>query len=181
MTKYKNLFRVESARLKNWDYSIPWWYYVTINTKNHINYFGQIRNGKMESNELGKIAEQEWLKTKTLRDNIDLDYYVIMPNHIHGIIILKAVETRCSESLHYDNTPKFSKPIKNSLSVIINQYKGSVKRWANKNNSKEFSWQPRFYDHIIRNEKELYQIRKYIEQNPLKWDIGNNTKENIYY
>ncbi|MBS3945462.1 MAG: hypothetical protein KGZ42_08185 [Melioribacter sp.] len=109
--------------MKNWDYSTPWWYYVTINTRNHINYFGQIRNGKMKSNELGKIAEQEWIKTKTLRDNIDLDYYVIMPNHIHGIIILKAVETRCGESLHYDNISKFSKPIKNSLSVIINQYK----------------------------------------------------------
>ena len=99
MSKFKNTFRIESARLKEWDYSNPWWYYITINTKNHFNYFGKIENGKMMPNKLGIIVEHEWLKTKTLRANIDLDYFVVMPNHLHGIIILDAVETRRSESL----------------------------------------------------------------------------------
>ncbi|MDQ7816344.1 MAG: hypothetical protein RDU14_04915 [Melioribacteraceae bacterium] len=102
MTKYKSLSRIESARLRDWDYSTPWWYYVTINTRDHVQYFGCITRGKMEMNELGKIVEAEWIKTKTLRSNIDLDYSVIMPNHIHGIIILTAVETRRGDSLHYD-------------------------------------------------------------------------------
>lgn len=82
-------------------------------------------------------------------------------------------------SLQGENENKFSKPIKNSLSVIINQFKGSVKRWANKNGYEDFQWQPGFYDRIIRNEKELYQIRKYIEQNPLKWEIEKNNPENL--
>lgn len=65
------------------------------------------------------------------------------------------------------------------LSQVINQFKDSVKRWANKNNYQEFSWQPRFYDKIIRNEKELNRIRKYIEQNPMKWAFDKKLKENL--
>lgn len=179
MTKYKNEYRVESARLKEWDYSSPWWYYVTINTKDHREWFGRIENGRMELNELGIIVEQEWLKTKTLRANIDLDYFVVMPNHLHGIIILDAVETRRGESLQKQDTSRFSKPVKNSLSVIINQFKGAVKRWANRNDYHNFAWQPRFYDRIIRNEKELYNIRKYIEQNPWRWELDKDKPENI--
>lgn len=181
MELYQNKYRIKSARLKDWDYSNPWWYYVTINTKNHIEFFGKITDGKMVLNELGQIAEQEWYRTKTIRNNVDLDYFVIMPNHIHGIIILNDVETRRSESLLPKNhNSQFSKPIKNSLSVIINQYKGSVKRWANKNGYSSFVWQSRFYDRIIRNEKELYNIRKYIDKNPLKWEFEKNDLDNIY-
>lgn len=136
---------------------------------------------KSFSNDLGDIVEKEWQRTAELRNNVELDYFVIMPNHIHGIIILNNkidVETRRGVSLQPER--EFSKPIKNSLSVIINQFKGSVKRWANKNGFSEFQWQRRFYDHIIRNEKDLYKIRKYIDQNPLKWDIEKNDLENIY-
>ncbi|MBU2444796.1 MAG: transposase [Bacteroidetes bacterium] len=89
------------------------------------------------------------------------------------------VERRRGVSLQCENENQFSKPIKKSLSVIINQFKGSVKRWCNKNGCPNFFWQPRFYDRIIRNEKELYQIRKYIEQNPLKWEIEKDNIENL--
>jgi len=196
MSKFQDTFRIESARLQEWDYSNPWWYYVTINTKDHIHYFGKVENGKMILNDLGKVVEEEWLRTKLFRLNIDSDYYVIMPNHFHGIIIINHVETRRGvsqknekqltsetrrgESLQAETYPQFGKPIKNSLSVIINQFKGSVKRWANSNNNSNFSWQPRFYDRIIRNEKELYNIRKYIEQNPLKWELEKDKPENIF-
>ncbi len=186
MTKYKNIFRIEPARLKEWDYSTPWWYYVTVNTKNHIHHLGKVENEKMILNDLGMVVETEWLKTKLLRTNVDLDYFIVMPNHFHGIIILNPtkslsnVETRRGESLQNDSFAQFGQPIRNSLSVIINQFKGSVKRWANKNNYPNFSWQSRFYDRIIRNEKELYNIRKYIEQNPLKWEFEKNKPENIF-
>ena len=88
MSKYQNKYRIESARLNVWDYANPWWYYVTINTKDHEEWFGKIVNGEMKINELGKVVEEEWLKTKTVRTNVELDYYVVMPNHFHGIIIL---------------------------------------------------------------------------------------------
>ncbi|MBI3123498.1 MAG: transposase [Ignavibacteriales bacterium] len=181
MSQYQNNYRIDSTRLKDWDYSTPWWYYVTINTKDHEEYFGVIKNEQMVLNELGKVVQNEWEKTKTLRQNVELDYYVIMPNHVHGIIILNDfnVETCRGKSLQ-ETERTFSKPIKNSLSTIINQFKGSVKRWANGNGYSDFAWQSRFYDRIIRNEKELFNIRKYIEQNPLKWELEKNQPENIF-
>ena len=180
MSKFHNKFRIESSRLKDFDYSTPWWYYVTISTRNHVSCFGKIENRKMILNELGETVEKEWLRTTDLRKNVELDYYIVMPNHFHGIIILNEnlVETRRGVSLQQTN--EFSKPIKNSLSVIINQFKGAVKRWCNKSGYTDFVWQSSFYDRIIRNEKELYNIRKYIEQNPLKWEFDRDELENIF-
>ena len=91
MSKFKKIFRIESARLKEWDYSNPWYYYVTINTKNHIHHFGKVENGHIALNELGMAVGAEWLKTKSLRTNVELDYFVVMPNHLHGIIILNQI------------------------------------------------------------------------------------------
>lgn len=169
MTKYKNIFRVESARLKEWDYSNPWWYYVTINTKEHVEYFGNVVHEEMILNELGIVAEQYWKATSNHFISAELDYYVIMPNHIHGIIII-------NPDVKPPDRAALQRP---TLSQIINQFKGSVKRWANKNDYANFRWQSRFYDRIIRNERELYKIRKYILQNPLKWELEKNNCENI--
>lgn len=170
MSKFKNTFRIETSRLKEWDYSSPWWYYVTINTKDHIEYFGSVENEKMILNELGKVAEKCWKEIPKHFPNVENDYYIIMPNHIHGIVILNpSVETPDRASLQ--NV---------TLGQIINQFKGSVKRWANKDGFLFFSWQPRFYDRIIRNEKELYSIRNYIVQNPPKWQFEKNNPENIF-
>ncbi len=158
-----------------------WWYYVTINTKDHKEYFGVIKNEQMVLNELGKVVQYEWEKTKTLRPNVDLDYFVVMPNHIHGIIILNEINVETCRGKSLQETERvFSKPVKNSLSIIINQFKGSVKRWANGNCYSDFVWQSRFYDRIIRNEKELFNVRKYIEQNPLKWEFEKTQPENIF-
>lgn len=178
MTKYKNEFRIETARLKDWDYSTPWWYYVTINTHNHVSWFGEIVNSKMILNRLGKVVELCWTEIPNHYTSVELDYYIIMPNHMHGIIILNSAETCHGKSLQ-PRERKFSQPVKNSLSMVINQFKGAVKRWCNKNNCENFQWQPRFYDRIIRNETELFKIRKYIEQNPMKWEIEKNITDNI--
>lgn len=203
MTKFNKTFRIETTRLKEWDYSNPWWYYVTINTKDHQEYFGKVENEKMILNELGKIADRNWGEIPLHFINIEIDYYIVMPNHIHGILIInpigqtkdsdlvksrdvackvftkEEVETCHGKSLQ-ENERIFSKPIKNSLSVIVNQFKGSVTRWAIRNGYNDFSWQSRFYDRIIRNEKELYNTRKYIKENPLKWELEKNAPENIF-
>ena len=171
MSLYKNKYRIESARLKEWDYSNPWWYYITINTKEHIEWFGSIVNGKMELNELGVITNKCWSEAPHHFTNVELDYYVIMPNHIHGIIIInKNVETRHASSLRNRSV---------SLSDIIGSFKSAVSKQARANGLNNFFWQKSFYDRIIRNEKELYNIRKYIEQNPLKWEIEKENMENL--
>ena len=86
-----------------------------------------------------------------------------MPNHLHGIIII-------NDRIKVETPDRASQQLP-ALGVIINQFKGSVKRWANKNDYSEFEWQERFYDHIIRKDKSLDAIRKYINLNPLKWTI----------
>jgi REP element-mobilizing transposase RayT len=184
VAKFKNTYRIESSRLKDWDYSTPWWYYITINTKNHVCYFGDIKVNKMILNELGIIVEQEWLKTMELRKNVDLDYYVIMPNHIHGIIILDKIENiNCRDVARNVSTSNnfYSNisPNPNSLSAIIRSFKSAVTKRIHEMGNNVFAWQTRFYDRIIRNERELYNIRKYIDVNPLKWEIEKEKNENI--
>lgn len=156
-----------TIRLKEYDYSNPGWYYVTICTKNFIRWFGNVKNGKVNYNTFGNIACKYFEEIPKHFEIIELDYFVIMPNHIHGIIIINdSVGTRDRVSLR-----QFGGTVKNSLSLVINQYKGSVTRFANKNGYQDFAWQSRFYDHIIRNDKDLHRIRTYIQNNPLKWEL----------
>jgi len=184
MTKFKNIFRIESARLKEWDYSNPWWYYITINTKNYVRWFGNIVGEEMHLNELGKIVNNRWLRTKLIRSNVDLDYYVIMPNHIHGIVIINGseVEThrvRLEKEVSGDAFDASLQAVKNCLSDIIRGFKSAVTKQIHKTSYNNFSWQLRFYDRIIRNEKELFMIRKYIELNPLKLELEKDVTENL--
>ncbi len=156
-------------RLKEYDYSNSGWYYVTICTKNHIAYFGRIKNGEMFPNELGEIADKCWNEIPNHYPETELDEYVIMPNHIHGIIIIDYANV---------GDAKFASPTdrtKMTLSKIIQQYKRAVTVEIKTNYPKSnFKWQRSFYDRIIRNERELYDIRKYILQNPLKWEFEKN-------
>jgi len=162
MKLYKNKFKIDSARLKDWDYSTPWWYYVTICTKNMRCWFGEINKGRMILNDLGTIVEQLWRGMPKHYPAVELDYNVIMPNHLHGIIILKYVETGHAPSLQVKQP---------TLGNVIGSFKSAISKWAHKNNYKNFEWQPRFYDHIIRNENDLRRIRTYIQNNPLKWEL----------
>jgi len=169
---YKSKYRIESTRLNDWDYSTPWWYYITICTKNFKCWFGLIKSGKMILNQFGKTVEDEWLKTKSIRKNVDLDYYVIMPNHFHGIIIVEGVEYVKVET-HRDASLR---KVTNNLSNIIRGFKGSVTKQIHMLDYNSFQWQPRFYDHIIRNENDLPRIRTYIQNNPLKWELDEYYK-----
>ena len=179
-------------RLADWDYSSDGVYFITICCKDRQSYFGCINNNKIVLSEIGSIASKYWLEIPDHFLHVKLDEFIIMPNHIHGILILdySNVGTRHGVSLHspsFDNVmschgmtlqPRkksnqklnlFSKPIKNSISVIINQYKSSVKRWCNKNGFDHFQWQSSFYDEILHNENSIDKIREYIFNNPKNW------------
>jgi REP element-mobilizing transposase RayT len=169
MTLYKKNFRIESSRLKEWDYSTPWWYYVTICTKDMKCCFGEIKRGKMILNDLGNIANQFWNEIPKHYRFVELDCYVIMPNHFHGTTIINSVETGHAPSL------QMKRP---TLGNVIGSFKSAVSKWANKNGYNNFKWQPLFYDHIIRNEKDLHRIRTYIQNNPLKWELDEYYRQN---
>jgi putative transposase len=103
LNKSKNIYKPDSIRLKSWDYTNPWWYYVTICTKNHKECFGEIVISEMKLNDLGQLANKYWLNISSHYPEVELDDYIIMPNHVHGIIILKLlsiVETGHTPSLH---------------------------------------------------------------------------------
>ncbi len=173
MSKFKKTYRIESTRLKDWDYSKPWWYFVTICCHENKTYFGKVVKEKMKLNKFGTIANNCWQDIPKHYSNTKLDEYTIMPNHIHGIIILNnpnSVETTYMASLQAKS---------HTLGDIVGKYKAAVTRIIRKSGFKEFKWQSRFYDRIIRNERELLNIRNYIKQNPIRWDIEKSLPTNL--
>ena len=118
--------------------------------------------------DIGKVVDEEWLKSEEMRTNIKLDYYVIIPNHFHGIIIIEGPEIARYLETHRDASLRI---LQNNLSDIIRGFKGSATKKTSKMGYIQFQWQPRFYDHIIRNEADLRRVRNYIKINPLEWEL----------
>lgn len=181
----------KSPRLPEYDYSNPAYYFVTIFTQNHENHFGSIQDSRMHFNKLGELAEKHLSSISNHYNNVELDYQCIMPNHIHAIIIINNVEDAFTASRE-NKVKKFNMPrdaeiasptydrTKMTLSKVVQQFKrGVTMESISLFGKKKEIWQRSFYDRIIRNEKELYNIRKYIEQNPLKWEYERNCPENI--
>jgi len=182
MDKFKNKYRIPSARLKNWDYGSNGAYFITICTQNREHFFGEIADGKMQLNQLGQLAEKYWLEIPQHFSFIELGNFVVMPNHTHGILIINKmdinVETRLIASLPTDNptpteinggfagtkNPMFH----HNISRIIRWYKGRCSFEMRKIHA-DFGWQTRFHDHIIRDAQSFENIQTYIENNPLKW------------
>lgn len=163
---FKNRFRIPTIRLHHWDYSSSGYYFVTICAYEKVSYFGDIINHKVYLSKIGEIAQSKWLETKRVRNNVGLDEFIIMPNHIHLII---AIHNPVETSRRDVSTNEFKlKP--NSLGSIIGQFKSKVTKRINHELNVNFHWQPRYYDHIIRSKKELHSIREYIRYNPLKWE-----------
>lgn len=164
-----------SLRIKNYNYSLPGAYFITICTYRKENIFGYIIDGKIELNVLGKITVREWLKTFQIRKNIQLDEYVIMPNHFHGIIILT---DNGGGVLQYAPTNEFRSPSQ-TIGSIIRSFKSAVTRQIKRLDYPFFYsvWQRNYYEHIIRNERELNRIREYMQNNPLRWQYDRENHE----
>ena len=175
----------KSIRLPNYNYAANGYYFVTICTHEKYCYFGNIVNSKMQLSQTGKIAQQHWSEIPQHSKYTYLDEFVIMPNHIHGIIVInnpnnphRDVPWNVPTDDDCDIARMMSKlSLKSgSLSVIIRSYKSSVTRSRRQNDDNNFRWQSRFYEHIIRNEKSLNNIRRYIINNPAKWIEDMNYK-----
>ncbi|OGI12325.1 MAG: hypothetical protein A2Y40_00865 [Candidatus Margulisbacteria bacterium GWF2_35_9] len=150
------------TRKQGYDYSTPGYYFITTNVKDRLPWFGEIKNDQMVLNEYGAIASHLWEEIPHHFRDITLDEFIIMPDHVHGIIIIDAVgnNDRCSlqPSRNMELIPK-----------IISQYKSSVTRKIRETyHDHEFQWQSSFHDRIIRDEPELGHIRQYIWDNPKK-------------
>ena len=168
---YYDRFIRGSRRLEGWDYSSEGIYFVTICTAKRYLLFGDIRKGIMELNDFGRIAEFEWHKTFEIRENIVSDRFVVMPNHLHGIIIIPPGTGVARPAAPKQSKQKFGKPIPGSISTIVGAYKSATTKSINilRQTPGVSIWQSRFHDRIIRTEKELDNVRNYIDQNLLMW------------
>ena len=177
---FHNKYRVPSARAEWHDYS-GGEYFVTICTGGREHWFGEISNGEMNLSVIGKYADECIVKMSTLHNDITVPLWVVMPNHIHLIVIVKSTSAdtpRCVETPYYDvSTMERAKNEKmqaiandcGRLSHIISRFKTAVTKFAHEN-AIPFSWQPRFHDRIIRNQDEMNGIAEYIEGNVAKWE-----------
>lgn len=169
--KFIHKLQRKPLRLREYDYSQSGYYFITICTQNRACLFGKIINDEMNLNEQGKIAQEEWHKTAMIRKNITLDVFIVMPNHIHGIIVIDD-ETRRGTARRALPNRRFGFSQSNTIPTIIGAYKSAVTKRINQMQgfSSRSVWQRNYYEHIIRNEKSLEEIRDYIIYNPLNWE-----------
>jgi REP element-mobilizing transposase RayT len=178
----------QSIRLKGYDYTQPGAYFVTFCTYQRAEIFGQVIDGEMKLSALGEIVREEWLRSAEIRKEIRLfeDEFMIMPNHLHGINWIV-------ESVGADGVRPFissgrtaSAPTgvslwraPRSLGSFIAGFKASVTSRAERELNMTGIWQRNYYDHIIRNDRELTNIRWYIRNNPLNWQLDRDNAQNL--
>ncbi len=182
-----------SIRLKGYDYTQAGAYFITICSHQREHVFGEIVNGEMKLNKLGLVAKQQWEKLPKRFPNIELGAFVLMPNHEHGIIqiieqqrrgMAESLQNLDEESSRYaptENQQKFGKMIPNSIPTIVRSYKSAVAYRINLMRGVKAApvWQRNYYEHVIRNDRELELITKYIDYNPLNWQLDRDNLKNI--
>lgn len=175
--KFRNKYRIPSARWKNWNYGDEGAYFVTICTKNREHYFGEIVNGEMQYSELGIIAVNEWIKSMALRPDMQLDMecFQVMPNHIHGIVVIGRGADAMG-AVNVNNGNKFG-PQQKNLGSIMRGFKSAVTMQA-RTLGISFAWQERYYDRVIRDDDEFRRIAAYIVHNPANWENDKQNKQN---
>ena len=194
--KFKNKYRGQSHRMPGWDYSGNGYYFITLVTQNRECNLGKIIDGKMVLSGFGKIVDAEWNKSFEIRHELFLDEYIIMPNHLHAIVIIdksniddgSPVGTYGRTSLRANQSPSFFRKPK-SISSFIGGFKSIINSKIDdfidennldipKYNRNNHFFQPNYHDHIIRNIDEYQRIKNYIINNPSKWDDDTLNAEN---
>lgn len=190
---HRRQYHSGSPRRKGWDYRRSAWYFITICTDRRLPYFGEVRHGIMGLSRTGCVALLYWKKIADLNDHAVLDAFIVMPNHVHGLLGLvpepngndslevgslesneptsKTNETTKSESTNREIATHMSQisPDSGSVSAIIRSYKTAVTKRVRGSLRTDFGWQSRFHDHIVRTKQAFYDIRKYIRSNPVQW------------
>jgi len=185
----KLIKRRNTLRLENFDYSSNGAYFVTVGVKNHECLLGEIKNREMILNDAGKIVQTVWDEIPAHYQNIDTDAFCIMPNHIHGIILIVGVSPRaypadnCNAAIlgqPQGVAPTLSLPdvVHRFKTMTTKLYSDGVKNSGWLTFPGKF-WQRSYYDHIIRNEKELNKIKYYIQSNPQNWDTDEENPINL--
>lgn len=151
-----------SIRLQGYDYTQGGAYFVTICTKNRACLLGRVVDGKIAMNDAGQMVQSVWDGLRERFPTVALDQFVVMPNHVHGILILVGAQ--------------FIAP-NTSLGEIIRAFEAVATRQIRLAGLQEFRWQRNYYEHIIHDEKSLNRIREYIATNPLRWELDRENPQ----
>ena len=199
---YRDKYRVESARYTQWNYAANGFYFVTICTKNRHHYFGEITGveTRMSLSKMGEIANRFWFEIPQQFSFVRLDEFVVMPNHVHGILEIaqprrdaiyrvspdltnntmdNAMNQDVMNRVSTGGATGVSNPMvgQDSLSSVIRWYKGRVAFESRQIESAvPFAWQTRFHDRIIRDESECNRIRQYVRDNLSNWLYDEENK-----
>ena len=165
-----------SIRQRNYDYSQTGVYFITLCTQNRECLFGEISDGQMVLNEAGRVTDKCWYDIPVHFPHVELDEWVIMPNHVHGIWFIMGITVGAK---NFSPLPTTGRPRGTSKTIgsIMRGFKIGVTKWMRQNNVIHNVWQRNYYEHIIRDETELSEMRKYIINNPINWQ---NDKNYIY-
>jgi putative transposase len=166
-----------SIRLKEYDYTQPGAYYITICTHSRQCLFGEVLKGQMRLNRLGYIAQFCWSKIPCHFPHIQLDSYVIMPDHIHGLLVILDDTTVGTRQCRVPTREQFGKPVRGSIPTAIRSFKSAVTKQIHCfcETTEVPIWQSGFYESIIRDEDSLNGTRQYIAENPQRW--ANNPQK----
>ena len=158
-----------SIRLKGYDYSQAGAYFVTLCAQNRECLFGEIVDQEIRLNDAGKIVAAEWLKNAEIRDEIELDEWVVMPNHFHGILVI--ADSGTVVGCRGDRPVAPTGPQPRSIGAVMAGFKSAVTKRINaiRNTPGTKLWQRNYWEHVVRNESELNRIREYITNNPANW------------
>jgi putative transposase len=158
---FRKRYRIPSARHPGWDYGWAGVYSVTICTHGRIRCLGEIVEGEVSLSPLGAVVAEEWLKIPCQYPRVLLDEWIIMPDHMHGILIFHGRGDKEPDPKHLQSR---------SLGTVIGQFKSRVTKriWLNLKR-RDFGWQTRFHDEIIHNPTHLVRFRAYIRDNPKRW------------
>ncbi len=178
MKSKSNPLRRRAMRLRDYDYSQPGAYFVTICAQHRKCLFGTIIDGKMQLNEIGQIVVECWNRISQHFPSVELDEYVVMPNHTHGIIRLKipgriairrgeVASPALNNDSHKDEVPsptlgRILAYFKYQSTKRINQYRDTQGTQV---------WQRNYHDHVVRDDPDLQRLRQYIQNNPMKWEL----------
>ncbi|MGQ9855011.1 MAG: transposase [Candidatus Oleimicrobiaceae bacterium] len=170
--------RRRSIRLRGYDYSQPGAYFLTVVAHERQCLFGTMVDEEIRLSEYGVIVREEWLRTAILRPRVVLDEFVIMPNHIHGIIVLSddggmGTLQRAPTTQRAPTVEQFGKPTSDSIPTIVRLFKSATTKRINEMRGTPGTplWQRNYYEHVIRSDESLNKIRQYIATNPLRWTM----------
>jgi putative transposase len=188
-----NKYHRRSIRLAGYDYRAAGAYFVTVCVHRKRPVFGRIVEGKMHLNAYGRIVVEEWERTAAIRAEVELDEFVVMPNHFHAIVFLthdSAPDTHVGACRRTPlpphqgvppHAPTLRAPARN-LGALVNAFKGAATRRINAHRAERelapvVVWQRNYYERIVRDEKEWNDTRRYIIENPLHWDTDSENSE----